>query len=115
MKHLKNIVGAIVLSALFVSFNTQADQTGNCTAGEEFCEQNSLATTNTTTTTNTNTNTNSNTNVNTNTNSKTNSNTNINTTESSARTNLSNGILLVAPFLVIGICCIPSTDDSDNC
>ena len=56
MKHIKNIVGAIVLSALFVSFNAQADQTGDCTAGEEFCEQNSLTTTNATTTNNTNTN-----------------------------------------------------------
>jgi len=35
-----------------------AEQTGNCTAGTEHCEQNSLTTTNTTTTTNTNTNNN---------------------------------------------------------
>ena len=45
-----------------------ADQTGDCTAGEEHFEQNSLETTNTTTTTNTNTNTNTNNNTNTNTN-----------------------------------------------
>ena len=56
------------------------DQTGDCTAGEQYCEQNSLDTTNSTTTnnTNTNTNTNNNTNVNTNTNNNTNTNTNTN-------------------------------------
>ena len=58
-----------------------ADQTGDCTAGEQYCEQNSLTTTNATTTTNTNTNvnTNANTNVNTNTSTNTNVNTNSNT------------------------------------
>ena len=43
---------------LVLSTFTLADQTGDCTAGTEHCEQNSLTTTNATTTTNTNTNTN---------------------------------------------------------
>ena len=55
--------GLIWCSLLFTAMNVRADQTGDCTAGDEFCEQNSLATTNTTTTTNTNTNTNANTNT----------------------------------------------------
>ena len=38
--------------------DAQADQTGDCTAGSQYCEQNSMTTTSTTTTTNTNTNTN---------------------------------------------------------
>ena len=50
-------VKIIVFFAFSSTFTTiQADQTGDCTAGDEFCEQNSLVTTNTTTTTNTNTN-----------------------------------------------------------
>ena len=44
----------------FMSYGILADQTGDCTAGEQYCEQNSLETTNTTTTNNTNTNTNTN-------------------------------------------------------
>ena len=64
------------------------EQTGNCTAGTEHCEQNSLTTTNTTTTTNTNTNTNTNNNTNTNTNTNvstnTSTNTNNNTTNSTS-------------------------------
>ena len=51
-----------ILSLSFVSLNLIADQTGDCTAGEQYCEQNSLETTNTTTTNNTNSNTNRNTN-----------------------------------------------------
>jgi hypothetical protein len=74
----KRILALIALS-LFTGV-MYADQTGDCTAGEEHCEQNSLETTNTTTTNNTNvnTNTNNNTNVNTNTNNNTNVNTNTN-------------------------------------
>ena len=72
-----------VLGILFLS-TTYGEQTGNCTAGTDNCEQNSLATTNTTTTTNTNTNTNQNTNTNTNTNQNTNTNTNTTTTTATA-------------------------------
>ena len=82
----KKILALIALS-LFTSLG-YAEQTGNCTAGTDNCEQNSLATTNTTTTTNTNTNTNTNNNTNTNTN--TNSNTNVNTTTTTATATNSN-------------------------
>ena len=69
---------------LFLTFSLftglgYTDQTGDCTAGEQYCEQNSLDTTNSTTTTNTNTNTNTNNNTNTNTNTNNNTNTNTNT------------------------------------
>ena len=76
-----------VLGILFLS-TTYGEQTGNCTAGTDNCEQNSLATTNTTTTTNTNTNTN--TNQNTNTNTNTNQNTNTTTTTATATNTNSN-------------------------
>ena len=60
-----------------------AQQTGNCDAGTQYCEANSLNTVNTTTTSSTNTNTNNNTNTSsstsTSTNTNTNNNTNINT------------------------------------
>ena len=87
MKKLKLLTG--LLAFLLLPDHIQAQQTGTCTAGTEFCE--SLDTTNDTTTNNTNTNnntnvntnTNSNTNVNTNTNSNTNVNTNNNTNTSS--------------------------------
>lgn len=77
------------IGALFLIPNyLQADQTGDCTMGTQYCEGNSLETTNTTTTTNTNTNnnTNNNTNINTNTNNNTNTNvsTNTNTNTSSS-------------------------------
>ena len=95
----------IFLGIIFFSFGLEAQssqQTGTaCTNGTEFCENNSLDTTNTTTTNNTNTNdntnvnTNSNTNVNTTTstatNNNTNSNTNLNTsvnTNTNANTNV---------------------------
>ena len=52
---MKKLLGTIVLGLL--SMSVLADQTGDCTAGEQYCEQNRLDTTNTTTTTNTNTNT----------------------------------------------------------
>ena len=64
MKITKNLLGAFIVSALFFGGSAQADQTGDCTAGDQYCEQNSLATTNTTTTTNNNTNVNTNTNTN---------------------------------------------------
>jgi hypothetical protein len=67
----------VLLASLFTGLG-YADQTGDCTAGSQYCEQNSLDTTNTTTTTNTNTNNNTNTNTNTNTNNNTNTNTNTN-------------------------------------
>ena len=52
----------IPLLAVFLFVNdAQADQTGDCTAGSQYCEQNSMTTTSATTTTNTNTNTNTNT------------------------------------------------------
>ena len=79
-----------ILGVLFLPFIAIADQTGNCTAGEQYCEQNSLETTNTTTTNNTNNNTNSNTNVSTNTNSNTNVSTNTNTSTSTSTANNSN-------------------------
>ena len=62
------IVAAILLAAFS---NVQADQTGDCTAGSEFCENNNQTTTSTATNTNTNTNTNTSTNTNTNTNTST--------------------------------------------
>ena len=73
-------VGLTVVAGLFafISLGIQADQTGDCTAGEQYCEQNSLETTNTTTTNNTNTNTNTNNNTNTNTNNTTTNNTSLN-------------------------------------
>ena len=54
-------------------------QTGDCAMGSQYCEGNSLTTTNTTTTTNTNTNNNTNNNTNTNTNTNNNTNTNVST------------------------------------
>ena len=59
---------ALLALGLVFSFNSYGDQTGDCTAGSQYCEQNSLDTTNTTTTNNTNTNTNTNNNTNSNTN-----------------------------------------------
>ena len=48
---MRKILGVLVLGLL--SMSVLSDQTGDCTAGEQYCEQNSLDTTNTTTTTNT--------------------------------------------------------------
>ena len=96
----KRILALIALS-LFTGV-MYADQTGDCTAGTEHCEQNSLETTNTTTTTNTNTNTNTNNNTNVNTttttstntssnsNTNNNSNTNVNTSTSNATSTSNN-------------------------
>jgi len=36
------IFGAIWLGLLLVATNVSADQTGDCTAGSQYCEQNSL-------------------------------------------------------------------------
>ena len=72
-----------VFVGLLSSVALKAEQTGNCTAGTDNCEQNSLSTTNSTTTNNTNNSTNQNTNVNTN------SSTNVNTsTSTSSATNV---------------------------
>ena len=86
-----------ILGLLAVSFGAQADQTGDCTSGTQYCEDNGLTTINTTVTTNTNTNnnTNNNTNTNTNTNSNTNNNTNTNTnvnTNTNTSTNNNNNV-----------------------
>ena len=88
-----------VFVGLLSSVALKAEQTGNCTAGTDNCEQNSLATTNTTTTNNTNSstnvnqNTNSSTNVSTNTNSSTNVNQNTSSsTNVSTNTNNSNNV-----------------------
>ena len=75
-----------VLGILFLS-TVHGEQTGDCTAGTDNCEQNSLTTTNTTTTTNTNTNNNTNTNTTTTTSTATNANTNVNT-NTNANTNV---------------------------
>ena len=73
----------LILGLLLLPFGVIADQTGNCTAGTDNCEQNSLATTNSTTTNNINVNQNSN--VSTNTNSSTNVNS---STSTSSATNI---------------------------
>ena len=41
MKITKNLLGAFIVSALFFGSPAQADQTGDCTAGDQYCEQNS--------------------------------------------------------------------------
>ena len=84
-----------ILGLLTFSFSAQADQTGDCVAGTEFCENNGLTTINNTVTANTNTNnnTNNNTNSNTNSNANTNVNTSTNTnqnTNNSTNTNTNN-------------------------
>ena len=64
MKRIAIIAAALMLVA---SFSVKADQTGDCTAGTEFCEDNNQTTTSTATNTNANTNTNTNTSTKTNT------------------------------------------------
>ena len=79
----------LILGLLTMSFAASADQTGDCTSGTQYCEDNGLTTINTTVTTNTNTN--NNTNSNTNTNTNTNNNTNVNTnTNNNTNVNTSN-------------------------
>ncbi len=46
----------VVLGMLAVSFGLSADQTGDCVAGTQYCENNGLTTINNTVTTNTNNN-----------------------------------------------------------
>ena len=78
-----------ILGLLTMSFAVSSDQTGDCTSGTQYCEDNGLTTINTTVTTNTNTN--NNTNSNTNTNTNTNNNTNVNTnTNNNTNVNTSN-------------------------
>ena len=71
--------GLILGLGLLLIGTVDAQQTGTCTAGTQYCE--SLDTTNNTVTdnTNVNTNTNNNTNVNTSTNNNVNTSTNVNT------------------------------------
>ena len=40
MKITKNLLGAFIVSALFFVGTAHADQTGDCTAGDQYCEQN---------------------------------------------------------------------------
>ena len=56
MKRIAIIAAAALM--LVASFSVKADQTGDCTAGTEFCEDNNQTTTSTATNTNANTNTN---------------------------------------------------------
>ena len=72
------ITGVLAITSFSIVANAQSSQQSGtaCVNGSQYCENNSLDTTNNTTTTNTNTNTNSNTNVNTNTNNNTNVNNN---------------------------------------
>ncbi len=92
----QNFFGPLILISLFaLSFGASADQTGDCDAGTQYCENNGLTTINTTVTTNTNTNnnTNNNTNTNTNTNNNTNVNTNTNNnTNVNTSTNTNNNV-----------------------
>jgi len=89
------ILGITVVFSISIVANAE-NQTGTCTAGSQYCENNVLDTTNNTTTTNSNTNVNTNTTTttatNNNTNSNTNSNTNVNTnnsTNTNSNTNVS--------------------------
>ena len=90
VKKFIGIFGVIFTLGLLNSEAVRADQTGNCTAGSEYCEQNSLTTTNATTTTNTNNNnttttsTATNTNNNTSTSTATNTNNNVSTNTSTS-------------------------------
>ena len=75
------ISGIVVVTLFSVVTSAQSNQQSGtaCVNGSQYCENNSLDTTNNTTTTNTNTNVNTNTNNNTNVNTNTNNNTNVNT------------------------------------
>jgi hypothetical protein len=92
-----------LIPLILFTFNLSAQQTGSCNAGTQYCEANSLNTTNVTTTNNTNSNTNTNTNTSTstatsnntniNTSTNTNNNTNNNTsTSTSTNTNNNNNV-----------------------
>ena len=89
------LIGIAVVFSISIVANAE-NQTGTCTAGSQYCENNVLDTTNNTTTTNSNTNVNTNTTTttatNNNTNTNTNSNTNVNTnnsTNTNSNTNVS--------------------------
>ena len=73
------LVSMIAIVSFFSVVANAENQTGTCTAGSQYCENNVLDTTNNTTTTNTNTNNNTNVNTNTTTTTATNNNTNANT------------------------------------
>ena len=82
---------------MLLSTHAYSDQTGDCNAGTQYCENNGLTTINTTVTTNTNTNNNTNNNNNTNVNTNTNNNTNVSTntnnnTNVSTNTNNNNNV-----------------------
>ena len=86
------LMSGIMTVVLFSVVASAENQTGTCTAGSQYCENNVLDTTNNTTTSNTNNNTNVNTNTTTTTatNQNTNSNTNVSTntnTNNSVNTN----------------------------
>jgi len=88
------LVSMITIVCFFSVVANAENQTGTCTAGSQYCENNVLDTTNNTTTTNSNTNVNTNTttttatnnNTSSNTNNSTNTNTN-NSTSANANTN----------------------------
>ena len=110
MKRYLPILSIVIAGLLILLINSvKADQTGDCTAGSQYCEQNSMTTTSTASTVNQNTNvststststaTNSNVNQNTNsstnvnTSTATNQNTNVNTSSSNnVNTSTSNNV-----------------------
>ena len=75
------LVSMITIVCFFSVVANAENQTGTCTAGSQYCENNVLDTTNNTTTTNSNTNVNTNTTTTTATNNNTSSNTNISTNQ----------------------------------
>ena len=83
-----------MVSVIAFSWQTKADQTGNCTAGSEYCEQNSLTTTNQTNTSNINQNTTTSTSTSSsssnNVNSSTSSSNNVNTSTSTSSSSSNN-------------------------
>lgn len=101
---MKKLVSLAIL--LLLAIPVGAAQTGDCTMGTQYCEGNTLGTTNTTTTNNTNTNNNTNNNTNTNTNTNnntntntstnTNSNTNVNTSTSTANNTVNSTVAQTA-------------------
>jgi len=94
MKQKSVFVGILIFIALLGVASLRAaenePENPDCTAGTEFCEQNSLDTTNNTTTSNTNVNTNTNNNTSTSTATNTNNNTNANTTTTTSTNTSSN-------------------------
>ena len=80
------LMGGIIAVLLFSTFANAENQTGTCTAGSQYCENNVLDTTNNTTTNNTNSNSNVNTNTTTTTatSNNNNENTSVNTNTSTS-------------------------------